>query len=68
MSKFTLFSRKKTKKLISPGRPPIQLELDDNTLYRLYAQGASIASLARKCRCSETTIRRHLGIDKLPPP
>lgn len=46
----------------SPGRPCIRLNLDDQTLQLLYQNGESIASLPRKSHCSESTIRRHLGL------
>ena len=62
MSKFKFTFRKEKKKITSPGRPRIHLVLDDQTLHLLYDNGASIVSLAKKCHCSESTIRRHLGI------
>ena len=55
---------KMTKPFISPGRPKLKLNFDDNTLQFMYEQGESISFLARLCHCSETTIRRHLKLDK----
>lgn len=62
MSKFKLAFIKPQKLMISPGRPRIRLDLDDQTLRVLYEKGESIASLSRKCHCSESTIRRHLEL------
>lgn len=62
MSKLKFTFSKEKKKIISPGRPRIHLVLDDQTLRLLYDSGVSIVSLAKRCRCSESTIRRHLGI------
>ena len=62
MPKFKLAFTKPKKPIVSPGRPRIRLDLDDQTLRMLYQDGESIASLSRKCHCSESTIRRHLGL------
>lgn len=64
MSRFKITLVKKENRIISPGRPRIQLDLNDQTLRLLYDNGESIVSLAQKCHCSETTIRRHLGLEK----
>lgn len=55
-------TEKITKPFISPGRPKLVLDPDDNTLQFMYEQGCSIARLARLCHCSESTIRRHLSL------
>lgn len=57
-------TEKITKPFISPGRPKLVLDPDDNTLQFMYDQGCSIARLARLCHCSESTIRRHLNLKK----
>lgn len=62
MSKFKFKFSKEKEKITSPGRPRICLDLNDQTLRLLYDSGKSIVYLARKCHCSESTIRRHLGI------
>lgn len=44
----------------STGRP--RLEVDEIAIRKEYKSGVRIAELARKYKCSETTIRRRIGL------
>ena len=51
---------KSTYPVKSVGRP--RLQINEMAVRKAYSEGISIAEIARRNRCSETTIRRRLGI------
>lgn len=54
--------KKKTYPLISSGRP--RLQVNENAIKEAYQKGVSIAEIARRNGCSESTVRRRLGLEK----
>lgn len=52
--------KKETYPVKSLGRP--RLQMDEQAIYKAYQEGMSIAEIARQNKCSETTVRRRLGI------
>nr|CRY94025.1 hypothetical protein [uncultured prokaryote] len=52
--------KKKIYPVKSIGRP--RLPVDENAIHEAYLKGVSIAEIARQNNCSETTVRRRLGI------
>lgn len=51
---------KSTYPVKSVGRP--RLQINEMAVRKAYSEGISIAEIPRRNRCSETTIRRRLGI------
>lgn len=52
--------KKRTYPAKSPGRP--RLQVNEKEIREAYQKGMRISEIARQNKCSETTIRRRLGL------